>query len=37
MAVENFIYFDGNCREAVEYYAGVFELEKPQCMINSKL
>jgi len=33
MAVENFIYFNGNCREAVEYYAKVFRLEKPQFMI----
>lgn len=32
MAVENFIYFNGNCREAVEYYADVFGLEKPQFM-----
>ena len=33
MAIENFIYFDGNCREAVEYYAEVFGLDKPQFMI----
>ena len=33
MAVENFVYFNGNCREAVEYYAEVFRLEKPQFMI----
>lgn len=33
MAVENFIYFNGNCREAVEYYADVFGLEIPQFMI----
>ena len=34
MAIENFIYFNGNCREAVEYYAEVFGLEKPQFMIS---
>ena len=25
-----FIYFDGNCREAVEFYAEVFGTEKPK-------
>jgi len=33
MAIENFIYFNGNCRQAVEYYAEVFGLETPQFMI----
>ena len=33
MAIENFIYFNGNCRQAVEYYAEVFGLDKPQFMI----
>jgi len=33
MAIENFIYFNGNCRQAVEFYAEVFGLEKPQFMI----
>ena len=33
MAIENFIYFNGNCRDAVEYYAEVFGLDKPQFMI----
>ena len=33
MAIENFIYFNGNCREAVEYYAEVFGLDKPEFMI----
>jgi len=33
MAIENFIYFNGNCKEAVEYYAEVFGLDKPQFMI----
>nr|WP_218652960.1 VOC family protein [Paenibacillus sp. 79R4] len=26
------MYFNGNCREAVEYYAQIFETEKPQFM-----
>ena len=33
MAIENFIYFNGDCRQAVEFYAEVFGLEKPQFMI----
>jgi len=33
MAIENFIYFNGNCREAVTFYARVFGLEEPQFMI----
>ncbi|MDR2145394.1 MAG: VOC family protein [Tannerella sp.] len=33
MAIENFIYFNGNCKEAVEYYAEVFGLDKPEFMI----
>jgi PhnB protein len=33
MVVDNFIYFNGNCREAVEFYAEVFGLDKPQFMI----
>ena len=33
MAIEHFIYFNGNCRQAVEFYAEVFGLEKPQFMI----
>ncbi|WP_319507599.1 VOC family protein [uncultured Methanolobus sp.] len=32
MSVVAYINFDGNCREAVEYYAGVFGTEKPQIM-----
>lgn len=32
MAVEAYINFNGNCREAVEFYAQVFETEKPQIM-----
>jgi PhnB protein len=33
MGVDNFIYFNGNCRKAVEFYADVFGLDEPQCMI----
>jgi PhnB protein len=33
MAIENFIYFNGNCKEAVEYYAEIFGLDKPQFMV----
>ena len=33
MAIENFIYFNGTCRPAVEFYAEVFGLEKPPFMI----
>ena len=32
MAVQAFINFNGNCREAVEFYAQVFGTEKPQIM-----
>ncbi|AGK98353.1 VOC family protein [Clostridium pasteurianum] len=32
MAVDVFINFNGNCREAVEFYAEVFQTEKPQIM-----
>ena len=32
MAIENFIYFNGNCRQAVEYYAEVFGLGQPEFM-----
>jgi PhnB protein len=32
MAVEVYLYFHGNCREAAEFYAGVFGTEKPQIM-----
>nr|WP_106783772.1 VOC family protein [Lysinibacillus timonensis] len=30
MAVEAYLLFDGNCREAVEFYADVFKTGKPQ-------
>jgi len=33
MSVEAYINFNGNCREAVEYYAEVFGTEKPQLML----
>lgn len=32
MSVQAYINFNGNCREAVEFYAEVFETEKPQIM-----
>ena len=32
MAVQVYINFNGNCREAVEYYASVFKTEKPRMM-----
>lgn len=32
MAVEVYLNFNGNCREAVEYYAEVFETEDPKYM-----
>jgi PhnB protein len=32
MAVDVYINFNGNCRAAVEYYAQVFETEKPEIM-----
>lgn len=32
MAVEVYLIFNGNCREAVEFYAEVFETEPPQMM-----
>lgn len=32
MAVEVYLNFNGNCREAVEFYANVFGTEQPQIM-----
>ncbi|ARK29759.1 VOC family protein [Halalkalibacter krulwichiae] len=32
MAIDVYINFNGNCREAVEFYADVFGTEKPQFM-----
>lgn len=32
MSVDVYINFNGNCREAVEFYAQVFETEQPQFM-----
>lgn len=32
MPIDVYINFNGNCREAVEYYAEVFETDKPQIM-----
>ena len=33
MPVQAYINFNGNCREAVEFYAEVFKTEKPQIML----
>lgn len=33
MAIETYINFSGNCREAVEFYAGVFGTEQPKIML----
>ncbi|OCA84071.1 hypothetical protein A8F94_15200 [Bacillus sp. FJAT-27225] len=32
MAVDVYLVFNGNCREAVEFYAGVFKTETPKIM-----
>lgn len=32
MAIDMFVLFKGNCREAVEFYAEVFKTEKPYIM-----
>ncbi|MBP1961865.1 VOC family protein [Paenibacillus aceris] len=32
MALDFYLNFNGNCREAVEYYAGVFGKEQPKIM-----
>lgn len=32
MSINIFVNFNGNCREAVEFYAEVFNLEKPKFM-----
>lgn len=32
MAVDVYLTFDGNCREAVEFYAEAFQTEEPQIM-----
>lgn len=33
MAVQTYINFNGNCREAVEFYAEIFNTEKPRIML----
>ena len=33
MTIQAYINFNGNCREAVEFYAEVFGTEKPQFML----
>lgn len=37
MAINVYLTYNGNCREAVEYYADVFETEKPQIMTMGDL
>jgi PhnB protein len=32
MAINMYLIFNGNCREAVEFYADVFGTERPQIM-----
>ena len=32
MAIDVYLNFNGNCREAAEFYAEVFKTEKPQIM-----
>ena len=32
MAIDVYINFNGNCREAVEFYSEAFQTEKPQIM-----
>ncbi|OMF27201.1 hypothetical protein BK133_19825 [Paenibacillus sp. FSL H8-0548] len=32
MAIDVYLNFNGNCREAAEFYAEVFKVEKPQIM-----
>lgn len=33
MSVQAYIYFNGNCREAVEFYSEAFKTEKPRIML----
>ncbi len=33
MAVQVYFNFAGNCKEAVEYYTGIFETEEPKMML----
>jgi|GEM_PF-7006273 len=37
MSVQAYINFNGNCREAVEFYVEVFETEKPQNFDNESV
>jgi PhnB protein len=37
MAVNPYLNFAGNCREAVEYYAEVFQTEKPRIMTFAEM
>ncbi len=34
--ISTYLYFDGNCEEAVNYYAQVFELDPPEMMKYEK-
>lgn len=33
MAVQPYLYFNGNCREAVNYYADIFGTEEPKILL----
>jgi len=37
MAIQAYVNFSGNCREAVEYYAKVFKTEEPKIMTYSEM
>ncbi|NPV91942.1 MAG: VOC family protein [Firmicutes bacterium] len=37
MPIEVYVFFNGNCREAVEFYAEVFGTEKPKIMTYGEM
>jgi PhnB protein len=37
MIIEAFINFNGNCRQAVDFYAGIFGIEKPYFMTYGEM
>lgn len=37
MAINAYLHFKGNCREALEFYAEVFDAKKPQIMTFAEL
>jgi PhnB protein len=37
MTVESYLYFNGNCREAVEFYTKVFDTQTPEFMTFAEL